>query len=170
MSSASSINGRVKGSIKAKERIEIFSKGRVIGSVSAPKLIIEDGAFFQGSCQMEMKALDSKNAGKRGQDREMKIAAVIPSRFQSSRFPGKPLARIAGRTMIERVYRQAAEAGCFAEIIVATDDERIRDEVIGFGGKAEMTDNTIKSGTERVWAVMKKRILTRWSISRAMSR
>jgi len=54
------INGRVKGSIKAKERIEIFSKGRVIGSVSAPKLIIEDGAFFQGSCQMEMKALDSK--------------------------------------------------------------------------------------------------------------
>lgn len=55
-----SINGRVKGSIKAKECIEIFSKGRVIGSVSAPKLIIEDGAFFQGSCQMEMKALDSK--------------------------------------------------------------------------------------------------------------
>jgi len=55
-----SINGRVKGSIKAKEKIEIFSKGRVIGSVASPKLIIEDGAFFQGSCQMEMKALESK--------------------------------------------------------------------------------------------------------------
>lgn len=54
------INGRVKGSIKAKERVEIFSKGRVIGSVTAPKLIIEEGAFFQGSCQMEMKSLDSK--------------------------------------------------------------------------------------------------------------
>ena len=54
------INGRVKGSIKAKEKIEIFSKGRVIGSVAAPKMIIEDGAFFQGSCQMEMKALESK--------------------------------------------------------------------------------------------------------------
>lgn len=54
------INGRVKGSIKAKEKIEIFSKGRVIGSVVTPKLIIEDGAFFQGSCQMEMKALESK--------------------------------------------------------------------------------------------------------------
>jgi cytoskeletal protein CcmA (bactofilin family) len=54
------VNGRVKGSIKAKEKIEIFSKGRVIGSVTAPKLVIEDGAFFQGSCQMEMKALDSK--------------------------------------------------------------------------------------------------------------
>jgi cytoskeletal protein CcmA (bactofilin family) len=62
------INGRVKGSIKAKERIEIFSKGRVIGSVTAPKLIIEDGAFFQGSCQMEMKALDSKT-----RDSEAKI-------------------------------------------------------------------------------------------------
>lgn len=54
------INGRVKGSIKAKDRVEIFSKGRVIGSVTAPKLIIEEGAFFQGSCQMEMKSLDSK--------------------------------------------------------------------------------------------------------------
>ncbi len=62
------INGRVKGSIKAKERIEIFSKGRVIGSVASPKLIIEDGAFFQGSCQMEMKALDSKT-----RDSEAKI-------------------------------------------------------------------------------------------------
>jgi cytoskeletal protein CcmA (bactofilin family) len=54
------VNGRVKGTIKAKERIEIFAKGRVIGSVAAPKLVIEDGAFFQGSCQMEMKALEGK--------------------------------------------------------------------------------------------------------------
>ena len=54
------VNGRIKGSVKAKEKIEIFSKGRVIGSVTTPKLIIEDGAFFQGSCQMEMKSLDSK--------------------------------------------------------------------------------------------------------------
>jgi cytoskeletal protein CcmA (bactofilin family) len=53
------VNGRVKGSIKAKEKIEIFSKGRVIGSLAAPKLVIEDGAFFQGSCQMEMKSLES---------------------------------------------------------------------------------------------------------------
>lgn len=55
-----SINGRVKGSIKAKEKIDIFSKGRVIGSVATKKLTIEDGAFFQGSCQMEMKVLESK--------------------------------------------------------------------------------------------------------------
>lgn len=56
-----SVNGRVKGSIKAKDRIEIFSRGRVSGTIIAPKLIIEEGAFFQGSCQMELKALESKN-------------------------------------------------------------------------------------------------------------
>jgi cytoskeletal protein CcmA (bactofilin family) len=55
-----SINGRVKGSIKAKEKIEIFERGRVSGTIVAPKLIVEEGAFFQGSCQMEMKALESK--------------------------------------------------------------------------------------------------------------
>jgi len=57
------INGRVKGTIKAKDKIEIFSKGRVIGAVTTPKLVIEEGAFFQGSCQMEMKSLESKNLG-----------------------------------------------------------------------------------------------------------
>jgi 3-deoxy-manno-octulosonate cytidylyltransferase (CMP-KDO synthetase) len=87
----------------------------------------------------------------------MKVAAVIPARYDSSRFPGKPLAVIAGRTMIERVYRQAERAGCFAEIVVATDDRRIFDAVTAFGGVAEMTDIDIKSGTERVWAVMEKR-------------
>ena len=87
----------------------------------------------------------------------MNIAAVIPSRYHSSRFPGKPLAKIAGKSMIERVYRQAAKAGCFTEIIVATDDERIFNEVIGFGGIAEMTDITIKSGSERVWSVVEKK-------------
>jgi len=87
----------------------------------------------------------------------MKIAAVIPSRFQSSRFPGKPLAQIAGKTMIERVYRQVEKVGCFSEIIVATDDKRILTEVIAFGGKAEMTDSAINSGTERVWSVLKKK-------------
>jgi 3-deoxy-manno-octulosonate cytidylyltransferase (CMP-KDO synthetase) len=86
----------------------------------------------------------------------MKIAAVIPSRFQSSRFPGKPLAQIVGKTMIERVYRQVEKAGCLSEIIVATDDKRILNEVKSFGGKAEMTDFAINSGTERVWSVLEK--------------
>lgn len=87
----------------------------------------------------------------------MKIAAVIPARWRSSRFPGKPLAQIAGKTMIERVFRQAEKAGCFSEIIVATDDQRILDEVVAFGGKGEMTDPGINSGSERVWSVIKKK-------------
>jgi len=64
--SSVAINGRLKGSIKAKEKIEIFAKGRVIGSVATPKLVVEDGAFFQGSCQMEMKALESKTRDMEG--------------------------------------------------------------------------------------------------------
>jgi 3-deoxy-manno-octulosonate cytidylyltransferase (CMP-KDO synthetase) len=87
----------------------------------------------------------------------MRIAAVIPSRYQSSRFPGKPLAPIAGMTMIERVYRQVAKAGCFCDILVATDDQRIINEVTRFGGKAEITDININSGSERVWAVVKNK-------------
>jgi len=84
----------------------------------------------------------------------MNIAAVIPSRYQSSRFPGKPLAKIAGMTMIERVYRQVEKAGCFSDIIVATDDERIFNEVVRFGGNCKMTDKAVKSGSERVWSVI----------------
>ncbi len=56
-----SINGKVKGSINTKDRVEIFSKGRVTGKIIAPKLIIEEGAFFQGTCQMELKALEENN-------------------------------------------------------------------------------------------------------------
>ena len=56
-----SINGKVKGSINTMDRVEIFSKGRVTGKIIAPKLIIEEGAFFQGSCQMELKALEENN-------------------------------------------------------------------------------------------------------------
>ena len=57
-----SINGRVKGTLGATELIEIFSQGRVIGKMVTPKLIIEEWAFFQGSCQMEMKALENKES------------------------------------------------------------------------------------------------------------
>ena len=57
-----SINGKVKGSLTASERIEIFALGRVTGKIVTPKLIIEEGAFFQGSCQMKLKALENKKA------------------------------------------------------------------------------------------------------------
>jgi 3-deoxy-manno-octulosonate cytidylyltransferase (CMP-KDO synthetase) len=85
----------------------------------------------------------------------MRIAAVIPSRYASRRFPGKPIAPIAGIPMIQRVYRQVEKADCFERIIVATDDQRIAQIVEGFGGVAVLTSSDLKSGTERVWAVMK---------------
>ncbi len=86
----------------------------------------------------------------------MKIAAIIPSRYSSSRFMGKPLALIAGKPMIERVYRQAAKCEKFSDIIVATDDRRIADVVKGFGGNAAMTSPHHGSGTERLWEVLEK--------------
>ena len=61
--SSVSINGRVQGSISAREKIEIFSKGRVCGKITTPKLVVEEGAFFQGSCQMEMKSLKASQSG-----------------------------------------------------------------------------------------------------------
>ncbi len=56
-----SVNGVVKGTLKASESVQIFSLGRVTGEIITPKLIVEDGAFFQGSCQMELKVLDTKS-------------------------------------------------------------------------------------------------------------
>lgn len=73
--------------------------------------------------------------------------AIIPARYASTRFPGKPLAEIGGVTMIERVYRRAEQ--CFKEIAVATDDARIASAVEAFGGRAVMTSDTHRSGTDR---------------------
>jgi 3-deoxy-manno-octulosonate cytidylyltransferase (CMP-KDO synthetase) len=79
----------------------------------------------------------------------MKIIGIIPARFASTRFPGKPLADIAGKTLIQRVYEQAIKAQRLAEVIVATDDERIFQHVQSFGGKAAMTLPSHRSGTDR---------------------
>jgi 3-deoxy-manno-octulosonate cytidylyltransferase (CMP-KDO synthetase) len=87
----------------------------------------------------------------------MKIAAIIPSRYHSIRFKGKPLAMIKGKTMIERVYRQAAKCERFSDIIVATDDKRIAQVVETFGGHVTMTSPGHDSGTERLWEVLEKR-------------
>lgn len=86
----------------------------------------------------------------------MNIAAIIPSRYHSTRFEGKPLAMIAGKTMIERVYRQVEKAAKFSDIIVATDDERIYQTVIAFGGVAMFTSPHHQSGSERLWEVLEK--------------
>lgn len=79
---------------------------------------------------------------------------IIPARYQSSRFPGKPLARLGDMTMIERVTRQASKA--LDRVIVATDDERIYDEVRRFGGEVVMTSPDHRSGTDRVAEAYRK--------------
>ncbi|MCF8062549.1 MAG: 3-deoxy-manno-octulosonate cytidylyltransferase [Deltaproteobacteria bacterium] len=80
----------------------------------------------------------------------MRIVAIIPSRYGSSRFPGKPLASIAGRPMIEHVYRRVSLCEEISDVFTATDDQRILACVEGFGGKAVMTRKTHASGTDRL--------------------
>ncbi len=77
----------------------------------------------------------------------MKFIGIIPARYASTRFPGKPLAKIGGVAMIERVYRRASAA--LDEVVVATDDARIYDFVRSFGGNAVMTSDKHRSGTDR---------------------
>ncbi|MBR1621583.1 MAG: 3-deoxy-manno-octulosonate cytidylyltransferase [Prevotella sp.] len=84
----------------------------------------------------------------------MKFIAVIPARYASSRFPGKPLATLGGKLVIERVYEQVSSV--LDEVYVATDDERIYNAVVGFGGKAIMTSDKHKSGTDRIAEAVEK--------------
>ena len=79
----------------------------------------------------------------------MKVIGVIPARYDSTRFPGKPLVDIAGMTMIERVYNQVNHAGSLSEVVVATDDQRIYDHVKSFAGNVVMTSRDHQSGTDR---------------------
>lgn len=88
---------------------------------------------------------------------ESRVLVVIPARWASSRFPGKPLANIAGIPMIQRVVEQAGKAKCVSEIVVATDDSRIMDFVKEKGGTAIMTSADHESGTDRVAEVARER-------------
>src|SRR5437773_3595019 len=76
--------------------------------------------------------------------------AIIPARFNSTRFPGKPIVEIDGKTLIEHVYRRVQQASLVNRVVVATDDRRIADAVEGFGGTAIMTRNDHPSGTDRL--------------------
>lgn len=78
----------------------------------------------------------------------MKLLGIIPARYGSTRFPGKPLAMIGDKTMIHRTYDQVVKSSLDA-VVVATDDQRILEEVLGFGGKAVMTRSDHRSGTDR---------------------
>ncbi|HWL92516.1 MAG TPA: 3-deoxy-manno-octulosonate cytidylyltransferase [Phycisphaerae bacterium] len=80
----------------------------------------------------------------------MKAVAVIPARYASSRFPGKPLARQTGKYLIQHVVERVSAARSISEIVVATDDRRIFDAVVSFGGRAAMTREDHPSGTDRV--------------------
>ena len=84
----------------------------------------------------------------------LRFVGIIPARYASTRFPGKPLVDIGGKTMIQRVYEQVLKA--ISDVYVATDDQRIFDAVLAFGGKAIMTSDQHKSGTDRCYEALTK--------------
>lgn len=84
------------------------------------------------------------------------IAGIIPARYASTRFPGKPLAKIEGKTMIHRVYEQAAQSKSLNKVVVATDDDRIARHVKDFGGEVIITSDKHPSGTDRCAEVAEK--------------
>jgi 3-deoxy-manno-octulosonate cytidylyltransferase (CMP-KDO synthetase) len=86
----------------------------------------------------------------------MKVLGVIPARYSSSRFPGKPLIDLNGKSMIQRVYEGAIKSTKIEKVIVATDDQRIVDEVLRFGGEVMLTSIDHTTGTDRCGEVAKK--------------
>ncbi len=86
----------------------------------------------------------------------MKIIGIIPARYASSRFSGKPLVNIGGKTMIQRVYEQAKKSKALFDVVVATDDERIENHVVNFGGNVVMTSASHQSGTDRCYEAATK--------------
>jgi len=87
-------------------------------------------------------------------NKEYSALGVIPARYGSTRFPGKPLVQIDGKSMIRRVYEQASGSAGLSRVVVATDDDRICSHVRDFGGEAIMTSTHHRSGTERIGEVL----------------
>lgn len=83
-----------------------------------------------------------------------KVLGVIPARFESTRFPGKPLAKILGKTLIQRTYENAKQCEDLNDLVVATDDQRIFDHVVAFGGNVVMTSVYCQTGTDRIAEVV----------------
>ena len=86
----------------------------------------------------------------------MSVVAIIPARYGSTRLPGKPLADIGGKPMIQHVYESASKAPGLARVLVATDDRRIERAVKSFGGEVVMTSRRHTSGTDRLAEVARK--------------
>ena len=94
----------------------------------------------------------------------MAVVAIIPARYDSTRFPGKPLATIGGKLMVQHVYESAAKTPGLDRVLVATDDRRILETVTGFGGEAVLTSKDHASGTDRLAEVVKK-IKAQWVVN-----
>lgn len=90
------------------------------------------------------------DSGPAVRSRSVSVVAIIPARYESSRLPGKALAPIAGKPMVEHVYLRASEARSVGAVLVATDDRRIMEAVEAFGGRAHMTSSRHASGTDRL--------------------
>ena len=86
----------------------------------------------------------------------MKFIAIIPARYASTRFPGKPLVKINEKLMVQHVYERVLSSGFFKKVIVATDDDRIQSEVLNFGGEVIMTKSNHQSGTDRCGEAIEK--------------
>lgn len=86
-----------------------------------------------------------------------KVLGIIPARMASSRFPGKPLAQIAGKSLIQRTYENAARSSLFGKLVVATDHPEIYEHVIAFGGNVVMTSPLAPTGTDRIAEVIQNR-------------
>ena len=85
----------------------------------------------------------------------MKTLTIIPSRLSATRLPGKPLLKINGLSIISHVFRRAQEAN-IGEVVVATEDQEILDDVIQNGGRAIITSNNHKTGTDRIYEALNK--------------
>jgi len=94
----------------------------------------------------------------------MKILGIIPARYNSTRFPGKPLADINGKTMVQRVYEQATKATQLSKVVIATDDERIYNVIRDFGGEAMMTSPQHQSGTDRCAEIISNDTSNQWDV------
>ncbi len=122
-------------------RPSAFECPRGIGSAAAAE------SRRPATCVLEFLVLHSAGSNPKAQ---ATAVAVIPARFSSTRLPGKPLADIHGRPMIEHVYRRACDATSIARVIVATDDLRVFEAVRAFGGEVVMTSPHHRTGSERV--------------------
>lgn len=92
----------------------------------------------------------------------MNIIGIVPARFGSTRFPGKPLADINGKTMIQRVYEQCKKSTRLSQVLIATDDDRILNHVKEFGGEAILTSPQHQSGTDRCAEIIEKIGADKW--------